>query len=113
MDRIAGTICYNMVCSVDFWGFAPNSFLDFFVSVCFVMYFVVCLGKQFEGFIILSLQTAVHGQTFEYGPNWQKVMPQNQTVYTDLLGRNFKTEYADGTHSTGSDKLRTFDGIEA
>ena len=32
--------------------------------------------------------TAVHGQTFEYGPNWQKVMPQNQTVYTDLLGRN-------------------------
>ena len=43
--------------------------------------------------------TAVHGQTFEYGPNWQKVMPQNQTVYTDLLGRNFKTEYADGTHS--------------
>ena len=38
-------------------------------------------------------------QTFEYGPNWQKVMPQNQTVYTDLLGRNFKTEYADGTHS--------------
>ena len=35
-------------------------------------------------------------QTFE---NWQKVMPQNQTVYTDLLGRNFKTEYADGTYS--------------
>ena len=43
--------------------------------------------------------TAVHGQTFEYGPNWQKVMPQNQTVYTDLLGRNFKTEYADGTYA--------------
>lgn len=43
--------------------------------------------------------TAVHGQTFEYGPNWQKVTPQNQIVYTDLLGRNFKTEYADGTHS--------------
>ena len=35
-------------------------------------------------------------QTFE---NWQKVMPQNQTVYTDLLGRNFKTEYADGTYA--------------
>ena len=43
--------------------------------------------------------TAVHGQTFEYGPNWQKVMPQNQIVYTDLLGRNFKTEYADGTYA--------------
>lgn len=50
--------------------------------------------------------TAVHGQTFEYGPNWQKVMPQNQTVYTDLLGRNFKTEYADGTHSVNYYNLK-------
>ena len=49
---------------------------------CFVLRFAVCLGKQFKRFVMLSQQTcitgtAVHGQTFEYGPNWQKVMPQN------------------------------------
>ena len=43
--------------------------------------------------------TAVHPQTFEYGPNWQKTLPQNQTVYTDLLGRQYKTVYADGTEA--------------
>lgn len=43
--------------------------------------------------------TAVHPQTFEYGPNWQKTLPQNQTVYTDLLGRQYKTVYADETEA--------------
>ena len=43
--------------------------------------------------------TAVHPQTFEYGPNWQKTLPQNQTVYTDQLGRQYKTVYADGTEA--------------
>ena len=50
--------------------------------------------------------TAVHPQTFEYGPNWQMTATPitadvSMTVknYTDLLGRNYKTEYADGTYS--------------
>nr|DAG30538.1 MAG TPA: hypothetical protein [Caudoviricetes sp.] len=90
-----------MVCPLE--GFATSSFFNFFVCVYFVMRFAVCLGKQFERFVMLSQQvstsgTAVHGQAFEYGSNWQKVMSQNQTVYTDLFGRYFKTEYADGTH---------------
>ena len=41
--------------------------------------------------------TAVREQTISYGVNWQKIMPQNQTVYTDMMGRNFKTVYADNT----------------
>lgn len=44
--------------------------------------------------------SAVYPQTFEYGPNWQKTLPQNQTVYTDMLGRQYKTEYADGNTET-------------
>ena len=43
--------------------------------------------------------TAVRPQTYEYGPNWQKTLPQNQTVYTDMLGRQYRTVYADGTAS--------------
>ncbi len=50
--------------------------------------------------------TAVHGQTFTYGANWQMtttpiVSGANMTVksYTDLLGRNFETEYADSSYS--------------
>ena len=44
--------------------------------------------------------TAVHPQSYEYGPNWQKTLPQNQTVYTDMLGRQYKTTYADGNSET-------------
>ena len=44
--------------------------------------------------------TAVYPQSYEYGPNWQKTLPQNQTVYTDLLGRQYKTVYADGSEET-------------
>ena len=40
--------------------------------------------------------TAVHPQSYEYGPNWQKTLPQNQMFYTDMLGRQYKTTYADG-----------------
>ena len=50
--------------------------------------------------------TAVHGQTMSYGANWQLTTTPvsddiNMTVkrYTDMLGRNYKTEYADGTFS--------------
>jgi len=50
--------------------------------------------------------TAVHGQSVNQGANWQitttpVVGNVNMTVksYTDMLGRNFKTEYADGSYS--------------
>ena len=50
--------------------------------------------------------TAVHPQSYEYGANWQMTTTPvasgvNMTVknYTDLLGRNFQTEYADSSYS--------------
>ena len=50
--------------------------------------------------------TAVHGQTMSYGANWQMTTTPvagsvNMTVksYSDMLGRNYKTEYADGSAS--------------
>lgn len=50
--------------------------------------------------------TAVHGQSVTQGANWQITTTPvadnvNMTVksYTDMLGRNFKTEYADGSYS--------------
>ena len=43
--------------------------------------------------------TAVHPLTYSYGPNWQKTMPADVTTYTDMLGRQFKTVYADGSFS--------------
>ena len=50
--------------------------------------------------------TAVHSQTVNQGANWQITTTPvagnvNMTVksYTDMLGRNFKTEYADGSYS--------------
>ena len=43
--------------------------------------------------------TAVHAMTYTSGPDWQKVMPQDITTYTDMLGRQYKTVYADGKYS--------------
>ena len=43
--------------------------------------------------------TAQYAQSYEYGPNWVKVLPRNITTYTDMLGRTFKTEQADGTYT--------------
>lgn len=51
-------------------------------------------------------ETAVHPQSNEYGANWQMATTPvasgvNMTVKndTDLLGRNFQTEYADSSYS--------------
>ncbi|WP_176014020.1 RHS repeat domain-containing protein [Victivallis sp. Marseille-Q1083] len=41
--------------------------------------------------------TGQHAQTFSYGPNWQSSTPSNVKIYTDMLGRQYKTEYPDGT----------------
>ncbi|MEG2076344.1 MAG: hypothetical protein RRY34_07560, partial [Victivallaceae bacterium] len=56
-------------------------------------------GISVNGLNSSSSGTAQHTQSYTYGPNWQKANEQNITVYRDLLGRSFKTEYADGTSS--------------
>ena len=43
--------------------------------------------------------TAVRAQTYEYGPNWQRTLPQGETSCTDKLGRQYKTVYADGSEA--------------
>lgn len=43
--------------------------------------------------------TAVHDVTYTTGPNWQKVMPANITTYSDMLGRQYKTVFADSTYT--------------
>ena len=43
--------------------------------------------------------TAVHPQSYEYGANWQRTLPQNITVYSDLLGRQYRTVYADNSEA--------------
>jgi len=43
--------------------------------------------------------TAVHPQSYEYGANWQRTLPQNVTGYSDLLGREYRTVYADNSEA--------------
>ena len=52
-----------------------------------------------QGVVSGTSGTAVHPATYSTGPNWQKTMPQDITSYSDMLGRQYKTVYADATYT--------------